>query len=99
MDKVTLNNKEQKRLMVLNEVLAGRFTGQQAAEVLRLRAASRFMPPTGVRFWEAWALLAKHRPTMNHARMPVLPQPDCFPSGNQAGAPRRSTWMPYGQTA
>ena len=36
MDKVTLNNKEQKRLMVLNEVLAGRFTGQEAAKVLGL---------------------------------------------------------------
>ena len=36
MDKVTLNNKEQKRLMVLNEVLAGRITGQEAAKVLGL---------------------------------------------------------------
>lgn len=36
MDKVTLNNKEQKRLLVLNEVLAGRLTGQEAAEVLGL---------------------------------------------------------------
>ena len=36
MDKVTLNNKKQKRLMVLNEVLAGRFTGHQAAQVLGL---------------------------------------------------------------
>ena len=31
---VTLNNKEQKRLLVLNEVLAGRVTGKEAAEVL-----------------------------------------------------------------
>jgi transposase len=31
---VTLNGKEQKRLMVLNEVLAGRLTGPEAAEVL-----------------------------------------------------------------
>ena len=36
MDKVTLNNKEQKRLLVMNEVLAGRLTGQEAAEVLGL---------------------------------------------------------------
>lgn len=36
MDKVTLNNKEQKRLIVLNEVLAGRLTGPAAAEVLGL---------------------------------------------------------------
>ena len=36
MDKVTLNNKEQKRLLVLNEVLAGRMTGQDAAEMLGL---------------------------------------------------------------
>ena len=33
---VTLNRKEQKRLLVLNEVLAGRLTGQEAAEVLGL---------------------------------------------------------------
>jgi hypothetical protein len=36
MDKVTLNNKEQKRLMVLNEVMAGRVTGSEAARVLGL---------------------------------------------------------------
>ena len=36
MEKVTLNNKEQKRLLVLNEVLAGRVTGQEASEVLGL---------------------------------------------------------------
>jgi transposase len=36
MDKVTLNNKEQKRLMVLNEVLAGRLTGEEAAQMLGL---------------------------------------------------------------
>ncbi len=35
-EKVTLNVKEQKRLLVLNEVLAGRITGQEAAEVLGL---------------------------------------------------------------
>jgi len=35
MDKVTLNNKEQKRLIVLNEVLSGRLTGS-AAELLGL---------------------------------------------------------------
>jgi len=34
MEKVTLNNKEQKRLIVLNEVLAGRMTGPEAAEML-----------------------------------------------------------------
>ena len=32
MDKVILNEKEQKRLMVLNEVLAGRLTAAPAAE-------------------------------------------------------------------
>jgi predicted DNA-binding transcriptional regulator YafY len=36
MDKVTLNKKEQKRLLVMNEVLAGRVTGQEAAEMLGL---------------------------------------------------------------
>jgi hypothetical protein len=32
---VTLNSKEQKRLLVLNEVLAGRMIGQEAADTLR----------------------------------------------------------------
>lgn len=36
MDKVTLNEKEQRRLMVLNEVLAGRLSGPAAAELLGL---------------------------------------------------------------
>jgi len=36
MKEVTLNNKEQKRLLVMNEVLAGRVTGQEAAEMLGL---------------------------------------------------------------
>jgi transposase len=31
---VTLNSKEQKRLLVMNELLAGRLTGQEASEVL-----------------------------------------------------------------
>ena len=35
-EKVTLNVKEQKRLLVLNEILAGRMTGLEAAEVLGL---------------------------------------------------------------
>lgn len=35
-EEVTLNLKEQKRLLVLNEILAGRLTGQEAAEVLGL---------------------------------------------------------------
>ena len=35
-ERVTLNSKEQKRLLVLNEVLAGRMTGQEAAEMLGL---------------------------------------------------------------
>lgn len=34
MDTVTLNNKEQKRLIVMNEILAGRLTGKEAAELL-----------------------------------------------------------------
>ena len=33
---VTLSRKEQKRLIVLNEVIAGNMTGQQAAEMLDL---------------------------------------------------------------
>lgn len=36
METVTLNKKEQKRLLVFNEVIAGRMTGQDAAEVLQL---------------------------------------------------------------
>jgi transposase len=35
-ERVTLNSKEQKRLMVLKEVVAGRLTGLEAAEVLGL---------------------------------------------------------------
>ena len=35
-EKVTLNVKEQKRLLVLNEILSGRMTGQEAAEVMGL---------------------------------------------------------------
>jgi len=34
MDKVTLNSKEQKRVIVINQVLAGQLTGQAAAELL-----------------------------------------------------------------
>jgi hypothetical protein len=34
MEKVTLNNKEQKRLIVLNKVLEGQMTSQEAAEML-----------------------------------------------------------------
>ena len=33
-EKVTLNNKEQKRLIVLNKVLGGQMIGQEAAEML-----------------------------------------------------------------
>jgi hypothetical protein len=33
-EKVTLNVKEQKRFSVLNEMLAGRMTGQEAAEII-----------------------------------------------------------------
>ena len=36
MKEVTLNNKEQKRLLVMNEVMAGRLTGQEAADMLGL---------------------------------------------------------------
>ena len=36
MKEVTLNVKEQKRLLVLNEILVGRLTGQEAAEVMGL---------------------------------------------------------------
>lgn len=34
METVTLNNKEQKRLLVFNELIAGRMTGQEAADLL-----------------------------------------------------------------
>jgi hypothetical protein len=33
MEKVTLNNKEQKRVIVLNKVLEGQMTGQEATEI------------------------------------------------------------------
>ena len=35
-EEVTLNQKEQKRFLVLNEILARQLTGQEAAEVLGL---------------------------------------------------------------
>ena len=34
MEKVTLNNKEQKRVIVLNKVLEGEMTGKEAAAML-----------------------------------------------------------------
>jgi transposase len=34
MEKVTLSNKEQKRLLVLNKVLEGQMTGREATEML-----------------------------------------------------------------
>lgn len=45
MEKVTLNKKEQKRSIVMNEVLSGRMTGQEAADVLglSLRQVRRLM--------------------------------------------------------
>ena len=63
MEKVTLNNKEQKRLLVLNEVLAGRVTGQEASEVLglslrhtrRLLAAYREAGGGWAGPWQPWA--------------------------------------------
>jgi len=39
-EKVTLNVKEQNRLLVLNEILAGRMTGQEAAEMLGFHCAT-----------------------------------------------------------
>lgn len=51
MEKVTLNQKEQKRLLVFNEVLAGRMTGQDAADVLgiTLRHTRRLLAAYGKR--------------------------------------------------
>ena len=40
MQEVTLNNKEQKRLLELNEVMAGQLTGQEAADMLDLGVRS-----------------------------------------------------------
>jgi len=44
-----LNNREQKRLLVMNEMLAGRVTGQEAADML------------GFSLRHAWCLLAAYR--------------------------------------
>ena len=45
MDKVTLNEKEQKRLMVLNEVMAGRLTGAAGLARGLWRVALHPRPP------------------------------------------------------
>jgi hypothetical protein len=36
---VTLNNKEQKRLLILNGFVAGMMTGQQAARIVSIQSA------------------------------------------------------------
>jgi transposase len=48
-EKVTLNRKEQKRLILLNKVIAGHMTGQQVAEMLELS------------LWYARRLLSRYR--------------------------------------
>lgn len=63
---VTLNSKEQKRLMVLNEVMAGRLTGQEAAELLgvSLRQTRRLLG----RYRQEGAAALAHG---NRGRLPV----------------------------
>ena len=63
---VTLNNKEQKRLLVLNEVMEGRMTGQQAAEMLgvSLRHTRRIL----VKYRRKGAMGLAHG---NRGRIPV----------------------------
>jgi CRP-like cAMP-binding protein len=46
---VTLNSKEQKRLLVLNEVLVGQMTGQDAADMLGLSLRHTRRQLTGYR--------------------------------------------------
>ena len=43
-EKVTLNVKEQKRLLILNEMMAGRMIGQEAAEMLGLSLRLCYSP-------------------------------------------------------
>ena len=63
---VTLNSKEQKRLLVMNEIVAGRITGQQAADVLgiTLRHARRIL----ARYRQEGAAALAHG---NRGRTPV----------------------------
>jgi transposase len=68
--KVTLNVKEQKRLLVLNEILAGRMTGQEAADVLglSLRHTRRLM--AAYRLEGAAVLAHGNRGKQSHLRTP-----------------------------
>jgi len=69
-EKVTLNNKEQKRLKVLNEVIAGHMTGHQAAEILglSLRHVRRLL--AGYRHEGAAALAHGNRGRASPRRVP-----------------------------
>ncbi len=58
MDKVTLNNKEQKRLIVLNEVLAGRLTGSAAVWPFITAWMAVWPSFTRNRFWVSSNLLS-----------------------------------------
>ena len=68
--KVTLNVKEQKRLLVLNELLAGRMIGQEAADVLglSLRHTRRLM--AAYRLEGAAVLVHGNRGKQSHLRTP-----------------------------
>lgn len=74
MDKVTLNSKEQKRVIVINQVLAGQLTGQAAAELLgiSLRQTRRLLAAYRV---EGVASLAHG----NRGRPPVNKLTRCWP--------------------
>jgi transposase len=67
METVTLNNKEQKRLLVYNELIAGRMTGQEAAELLgiTLRHTRRLLADYRRRGAAALAHGNRGRPAVN----------------------------------
>ncbi len=68
--KVTLNVKEQKRLLVLNEILAGRMTGQEAAEVLGLSLRHTRRLIAAYRKEGAAVLAHGNRGKRSHRRIP-----------------------------
>ena len=73
MEKVTLNNKEQKRVIVLNKVLEGQMTGQEAAEMLgvSLRHTRRLIASYRQAGAPALAHGNRGRPPVNKLAEPV----------------------------
>lgn len=69
-EKVTLNIKEQKRLLVMNEILAGRMTGQEGAEVMGLSLRHTRRVIAAYRQEGAAVLAHGNRGKRSHRRIP-----------------------------